>query len=342
MLTFKDFLVVDLKPGEDEYIKYRNQKRRRGAMSSGEGGPVGEAVEDPCWDGYKQIGTKKKNGKEVPNCVPESFTADVIHALLSEEKDMNKLVVLGRLGLVDNISVFKRILKKLDSEKTLTPEEREVIYKTFNKFADIVTGDDTIYQKVRKIVKEETEELAEGPLVVSKAQANSMLMNFISDALKNGKQADLEKLAAAIGKKMTVKGQKVVFEGEEYDIAEIHEAVIDIRQRIKKKQQIRKMKAKIKMGRRRAMLKRANPEKIKQRAQKRARMAVFRKLAKGKSKSEMSYSERKQVEKRVEAKKGLVKRLMKKLLPKVRKDDQTRKRIVGPHEASQAQRPTTK
>ena len=25
---------------------------------------------DPCWDSHKQIGTKKKNGKEVPNCVP--------------------------------------------------------------------------------------------------------------------------------------------------------------------------------------------------------------------------------------------------------------------------------
>lgn len=25
---------------------------------------------DPCWDGYKQLGMKKKNGKDVPNCVP--------------------------------------------------------------------------------------------------------------------------------------------------------------------------------------------------------------------------------------------------------------------------------
>ena len=24
---------------------------------------------DPCWDGYKQIGTKNMNGKIVPNCV---------------------------------------------------------------------------------------------------------------------------------------------------------------------------------------------------------------------------------------------------------------------------------
>lgn len=27
--------------------------------------------EDPCWDGYQMVGKKKKNGKEVPNCVPK-------------------------------------------------------------------------------------------------------------------------------------------------------------------------------------------------------------------------------------------------------------------------------
>lgn len=26
--------------------------------------------EDPCWAGYHMVGTKKKNGREVPNCVP--------------------------------------------------------------------------------------------------------------------------------------------------------------------------------------------------------------------------------------------------------------------------------
>lgn len=29
-----------------------------------------EDLKDPCWDGYEQIGTKIKDGKEVPNCVP--------------------------------------------------------------------------------------------------------------------------------------------------------------------------------------------------------------------------------------------------------------------------------
>ena len=26
--------------------------------------------EGPCWTGFKQVGTKMKNGKQVPNCVP--------------------------------------------------------------------------------------------------------------------------------------------------------------------------------------------------------------------------------------------------------------------------------
>lgn len=32
-------------------------------------------TDNPCWDGYKPVGTKKKNGKTVPNCVPVQETA---------------------------------------------------------------------------------------------------------------------------------------------------------------------------------------------------------------------------------------------------------------------------
>ena len=28
------------------------------------------AKDDPCWKGYHIVGTKQKNGREVPNCVP--------------------------------------------------------------------------------------------------------------------------------------------------------------------------------------------------------------------------------------------------------------------------------
>jgi len=32
----------------------------------------------PCWKKYKQVGFKHKNGKKVPNCVPENYTSDEI------------------------------------------------------------------------------------------------------------------------------------------------------------------------------------------------------------------------------------------------------------------------
>jgi hypothetical protein len=31
---------------------------------------------NPCWPGYRQLGTKKKGGKEVPNCVPIKESED--------------------------------------------------------------------------------------------------------------------------------------------------------------------------------------------------------------------------------------------------------------------------
>ena len=33
-------------------------------------------AEDPCWKGYRQLGMKKKKGKEVPNCIPEEDELD--------------------------------------------------------------------------------------------------------------------------------------------------------------------------------------------------------------------------------------------------------------------------
>lgn len=37
-----------------------------------------ELANDPCWDGYVQVGMKEKNGKRVPNCVPSSATIDYL------------------------------------------------------------------------------------------------------------------------------------------------------------------------------------------------------------------------------------------------------------------------
>lgn len=46
------------------------------------------ASEDPCWSGYHMVGTKTKDGQQVPNCVPgkkgsmneDSHMSDVVTA----------------------------------------------------------------------------------------------------------------------------------------------------------------------------------------------------------------------------------------------------------------------
>ena len=41
--------------------------------------------DDPCWDGYVQLGTKKKDGKEVPNCVPMESSEEI-----TESKELQR------------------------------------------------------------------------------------------------------------------------------------------------------------------------------------------------------------------------------------------------------------
>ena len=56
-------------------IKDLSQKLLDDMKTILEGGTVvvedtDKKADDPCWKGYKQVGMKKKDGKEVPNCVP--------------------------------------------------------------------------------------------------------------------------------------------------------------------------------------------------------------------------------------------------------------------------------
>jgi len=64
-------------------------------------GSMDEAKKDPCWKGYKQVGTKKKGGKEVPNCVPVNETSfEIGHtpADVRRAEKMKKISVLTQKG----------------------------------------------------------------------------------------------------------------------------------------------------------------------------------------------------------------------------------------------------
>ena len=49
-------------------------------------------VTEACWTGYKQVGMKMKNGREVPNCVPEETAVDERTTLKKDKKLPNLLI----------------------------------------------------------------------------------------------------------------------------------------------------------------------------------------------------------------------------------------------------------
>jgi len=68
----------------------------------------------PCWDGYEQIGTKIKDGKEVPNCVPLHITEDLTKAILEELEDKGEDEEMKGYELIDSrpANEYDEILNK--------------------------------------------------------------------------------------------------------------------------------------------------------------------------------------------------------------------------------------
>jgi hypothetical protein len=60
---------------------------------------------NPCWKGYKQIGMKDKDGKQVPNCVREDTQPELPPgSFISEEKETSKEFAQNRLAGATKIS----------------------------------------------------------------------------------------------------------------------------------------------------------------------------------------------------------------------------------------------
>jgi hypothetical protein len=63
-----DFMMNETKGHEDDQQPVSVDMDQ---FSLNEDGKMESGEKDPCWKGYEMVGKKKKNGKEVPNCVPK-------------------------------------------------------------------------------------------------------------------------------------------------------------------------------------------------------------------------------------------------------------------------------
>jgi hypothetical protein len=101
---------------------------------------------------------------------------------------------------------------------------------------------------------------------------------------------------------------------------------LDVTQRRKKAVQMKRYKSRLKLGKKKALARTATLTTIKKRARKQVRNQLFKKFSKGKSRSEVPPTRRKEIEKRIERFGAYIDRTVKKIVPKVRKQDIERRK----------------
>lgn len=106
---------------------------------------------------------------------------------------------------------------------------------------------------------------------------------------------------------------------------ETAEEALDFTQRRARARSMKKNKNKIAMGRRRAAKKPANAERLNKRAQRQARMQLFRKLSKDAPKSDVPAARRQGIEKRLDKMKPKIAKIARKLMPTIRKKEKARR-----------------
>ena len=107
----------------------------------------------------------------------------------------------------------------------------------------------------------------------------------------------------------------------------INDVLDEIMTKMARMKRARMMKVKgkqIARKRKLAMKRKADPEKLKTRAMKKARDMVAKKLLKDKDKSDLSISGKENLEKRLAKKKAVIAKIAKRILPKVRKAENER------------------
>ena len=103
---------------------------------------------------------------------------------------------------------------------------------------------------------------------------------------------------------------------------------LNLQQRMKRSRLMKRMKARIKIGRKRAMKKMANKKTIEKRAMRQARNQIAKKLTRGIPKGELSFARKQEIEKRLSkpALQSRIKRIAKRIFKDVRKKEVERKK----------------
>ena len=215
------------------------------------------------------------------------------------------------------IDVAKELEKKYDELIVVGGSDR---VDDFQKLLDRYNGKDYAFEKITVVSAGERDPDSDDVSGMSASKLRQLAQTGKFAEFKKGLPRKLQSGKEA--KEMYDKIRETAGITEEMTLDE----VLNVQQRLKRKAMMKRIKGKIKLGRRRAKYKIANPDKLKKRSQKKAREIIRARIAgsQGKMYKDLPLAGRMQVDKRVEKKKDIITRLAKRMLPKVKKAEMER------------------
>lgn len=293
----------DLRSEYDAEKDYKRKKRLKEFLQ-----------QEDCWDGYKQVGMKKgKSGKQVPNCVPEEedprekAQKERIRrererevALMKKTADKQKeKIAKARADSRAKLDALK------DKETARKRAERERRSQTEEKL-NCGCGQDPC------ITYGEVEERVDAKKMISKIKG---LTKKQIQVLQSIPQSQLVTIVQQLSG-LTM--------GEDFDPFNTIEEALTVQQRMKRGQIARRTAKKRARAAARKRKRMKNASELQAKAMRAARTRLAKRMLGSLSMADLSISQKVNLAKKLEKKKGAIKKLSKRLLPAVRKQEMQR------------------
>jgi nicotinic acid mononucleotide adenylyltransferase len=201
---------------------------------------------------------------------------------------------------------YKQLVVVVGSDRV---EEFEKLLRTYN-------NREYTFDNIEVISAGERDPDAEDVTGMSASKLRSLATSGKFEEFKKGVPSKLQSVAKDIYQEIRSK----MGIHEEFDIEELNEReALTIQQRRKRGQSMRRNRVRLAIARKRAMKRKATPEKLKVRARRKAREIIRQRFLHGRDYGELSSSEKIQIDKRVlKVPDSVLKRIMTRQLPKVR------------------------
>ena len=297
---------------------------------------------NPITVGHEKLADKIKSVAKSEGATPHLYLSH------SQDKAKNPLSYNDKVAYAKK--AFGSMVQKSDAKTII-----QVLEKLDGQFTDVivVVGSDRISEFDRLLNKYNGKEYtfnsinvvsagardpdAEGVTGMSASKMRALAAEGDFTAFKKGLPKNLQrgktpqeifdKIRGAMGISEDMTGE------EGLELLE----VLTLQQRRQRKITMRRIKAKIKRGRRIAQRKMATSEKLKTRAQRKAKELVRKRVAgqRGENYKQLNPAQKIQIDKMVEKRKGLIQKLAKRLLPQVRKAERERLKTYRQRKANE-------